>query len=76
MIITINRDVGAGGHTVGQLVAKELGIEFYDRDIIKAAVKASGLDPEEVAQAVAFFASEEASYITGQVIGIDGGAVI
>ena len=51
MIITINRDVGAGGHTVGQLVAKELGIEFYDRDIIKAAVKASGLDPEEVAQA-------------------------
>ena len=50
MIITINRDVGAGGHTVGQRVAKELGIEFYDRDIIKAAVKESGMDPEEVAQ--------------------------
>ena len=50
MIITINRDVGAGGHTVGQRVAKELGIEFYDRDIIKAAVRESGLDPEEVAQ--------------------------
>ena len=51
MVITINRDVGAGGHSVGQLVAKELGIEFYDRDIIKAAVKASGMDPEQVAQA-------------------------
>ena len=50
MIITINRDVGAGGHTVGQRVAKELGIEFYDRDIIKAAVKESGMDAEEVAQ--------------------------
>ena len=50
MIITISRDVGAGGHTVGQRVAKELGIEFYDRDIIQAAVKESGMDAEEVAQ--------------------------
>ena len=50
MVITINRDVGAGGHTVGQRVAKELGIEFYDKDIIKAAVKESGMDEDEVTQ--------------------------
>ena len=42
MIITISREYGAGGHSIGKAVAKELGIEFYDRDIIKAAAEESG----------------------------------
>lgn len=51
MIITISREYGSGGHTIGKGVAKELGIEFYDRDIIKSAVKESGLEQAEVERA-------------------------
>ena len=43
-IITISREYGAGGHSIGKRVAAELGIEFYDRDIIRDTVKESGLD--------------------------------
>ena len=48
MIITISREYGAGGHSIGKSVARELGIEFYDRDIIKAAAKESGEELPEV----------------------------
>ena len=43
-IITISREYGAGGHSIGRRVAEELGIPFYDRDIVKQTVKASGYD--------------------------------
>jgi cytidylate kinase len=47
-IITISREYGAGGHSIGQQVAKQLGIPFYDRDIIKETARTSGFDPELV----------------------------
>lgn len=43
-VITISREYGAGGHSIGRRVAKELGIPFYDKDIMKETAKASGYD--------------------------------
>ena len=42
-IIAISREFGSGGRTIGRLVAQELGIEFYDKDIIKKVAEESGL---------------------------------
>ena len=44
-IITLCREYGAGGHSVGQKVAAELGIEFYDKDIIRDSAEEMGIDP-------------------------------
>ena len=49
-VITISREYGAGGHSIGVRVAQELGIPFYDRDIVQETVKASGFEPDLVEQ--------------------------
>ena len=63
-VITISREYGAGGHSIGQRVAQELGIPFYDRDIVQETVKASGFEPdlveqegEEISKATSIFKS-------------------
>lgn len=41
-IITISRQYGSGGREIGEKLAKELGIPFYDNEIITRAAKESG----------------------------------
>lgn len=49
IVITIGRQFGAGGGEIGRRVAQELGIPFYDKDIILRTAKASSnLTPAEV----------------------------
>ena len=43
LIITISRQYGSGGCQIGQQLAKELNLPFYDKEIIDLAAKESGL---------------------------------
>lgn len=49
-IITISREYGSGGRQIGQIVAKQLGIEFCDKELIDAAAKEIGFPAEIVAE--------------------------
>ena len=46
ILITIARQVGSGGREVGELVAKNLGIDYHDKSLISMAAEKSGLSPE------------------------------
>ena len=53
----------------------DLSVDLKDM-IVKATPLGRMGTPEEIASAVVFLASEEASYITGQVLAVDGGMVM
>jgi cytidylate kinase len=47
-IITISRQFGSGGHTVGKIVAEKLGIPFYDKELVDHIAVESGFAPKFV----------------------------
>ena len=59
-IITISREFGAGGSTIGKKVAEALGYEFYDKSIILQAASEKNIDVLKVLKN-----DEEAPFLTG-----------
>ena len=47
-VITIGRQCGSGGHTIGKTVAERLGIPFYDKKLVQIVAERSGLSAETV----------------------------
>lgn len=47
-VITISREYGSGGRAIGERLAKELGIPFYNKELILMAAKESGLSEEYI----------------------------
>jgi cytidylate kinase len=48
IIVTITREYGSGGHNIGRLLAKELNMDFYDKEIIDRTAKALDFSEEFV----------------------------
>ncbi|MBO5592957.1 MAG: cytidylate kinase-like family protein [Prevotella sp.] len=47
-VISINRELGSGGRTVGEKLAQKLGVSFYDKALIKALEEKYNLTAEEI----------------------------
>lgn len=48
LIITISREFGSGGHSIGKMVAERLGIGFYDMELIQQVARESGYSEDFV----------------------------
>ena len=51
IVITIARYYGSGGKTIGEMLGEELGIPFYNREILRMASDDSGISEALFAQA-------------------------
>ena len=47
-MITISRETGSGGHTIGKMLAERLGYDFYDKELIPLVAKKMHLDEETI----------------------------
>ena len=47
-VITINREVGSGGRTVGRIVAEKLGVKYCDKAVIDGLTQKFGLSTERI----------------------------
>ena len=50
-VVTIGCEYGSGGPDIGKYIAKSMGIEYYDRDLVDKVVDKLGVDRELVEKA-------------------------
>ncbi len=48
LIISIGREYGSRGHEIGQILAKKLGLELYDRNILEEVAKINNTNVNEL----------------------------
>ena len=47
-VITINRELGSGGRTIGRKLAEKLGVQFFDKALLMALEEKYHLTAEEI----------------------------
>ena len=50
-IITVSREFGSGGRSIGKLVAEKLGYDYYDSELVERVAKETGFSADYIADA-------------------------
>ena len=61
-VITISRQFGSGGRTIGKAVAQKLGIPYYDKELVDKVAKESGFSHEFIEE-IGEYASVTSSFL-------------
>lgn len=70
-IITISREFGSGGRAIGRIIAEQLGIPFYDKELLTVAAEKSNIHIDVAKDADETAKTGFANAITG-ALGQDG----
>lgn len=77
-VITISREVGSGGHTIGKILAQELGVRYCDKLLIESLEKQFGLTKSGIEKLkgqkknwLADFLNKVAPLPSAQALGLD-----
>lgn len=68
-VVTISREFGSGGRTIGKKVAVELGIPCYDSELIREIAKETGFNEEYVKDIGEYSNSGFLSALTSRAFG-------
>lgn len=58
IVVCINREYGSGGRAIGEMLANDLGVHYYDKEILKLASDDSGINET-------LFVSADVNFRTG-----------
>ena len=61
-VITISRQFGSGGRTIGKAIAQRLGVPYYDRELVDEVAKKSGFSHEFIEE-IGEYASVTSSFL-------------
>lgn len=74
-VITVSREFGSGGRSIGRMVAERLGYAFYDRELVEEVAKRSGFSPEFIEESGEYASSRHSllfSLATANQFSVDG----
>lgn len=57
-VITISREFGSGGHSIGKALAERLGFAYYDKELVKQVSAETGFDPAYIEEHGEFASSQ------------------